>query len=72
MLSAGVHGGKRSGFLRLLLNVLLVVEESSKMIPRARGAGQCFRECRGTRASLAVQTGAEVRVGIGRVRQMRN
>lgn len=42
LLSAGFLSGKRSDFLLLLLNVLLVVEGSSELILCARGAGQCF------------------------------
>ena len=38
MLSAGACDGKRSDFLLLLLNVLLVVEGSSELVPHAGGA----------------------------------
>lgn len=71
LLSAGVHGGRRSGFLLLFLSMLLVAEGSSTLIPHARDTGQCFWECWGTRVSLAMQTRAEVCVAIGRVRHMR-
>lgn len=70
MLSAGVHGWKRSCFLLLFLNMLLVVEGSSEQIPWVQG--NAFRSAGRNQGVSGYADRAEVLIGIGSRRQMRN